>query len=123
MKLPCSAKYHRNHSPLITSVAFITMLTTSSKNIFVNVFLMTTGLKAFIKPLTESISWMFIAGLWVVWVVCVWFVNGLGSFWVVWIVCRWLGWFVGGSSFTVNVIFHILQGQPFDFKSLTSSQS
>ena len=84
---------------------------------------MTTGLKAFIKPLTESISWMLMAGLWVVWLVCVWFVNGLGSFWVVCIVCGWFGWFVGGSSITVNVIFHILQGQPFNFKSLASSQS
>ena len=53
----CSAKHRRNHSTSITSVNIIAMLTTSSKITCINVFLIKTGLKAYIKSLTgESIK-------------------------------------------------------------------
>ena len=46
-----------NYSPSITSVDIITMLMTSSKNTCVNVFLVRTRLKRYIKSLTgESIK-------------------------------------------------------------------
>ena len=49
------------------------------------------------------------ADLWVVWLVCCWFVGFLAGLWMVW---GWFGWFVGDldglaglwvvSSFTAN---------------------
>ena len=36
------------------------------------------------------------ATLWVVWLVCGWFVGSLARLWVVWVVCDWFDWFVDG---------------------------
>ena len=48
----------------------------------------------------------YLAGLWVIWVICWWFVGGLDGLQVI---CGWFGWIVGGlnglwvaSSFTAN---------------------
>ena len=50
------AKHHRSHSPSVISVDILTMLAMSSENTFVNLFLMKTGLKAYMKLLTLYIK-------------------------------------------------------------------
>ena len=38
-------------------------------------------------------------GLWIVWLVCEWFVGSLVGLWVVWVVYGGFRWFVGGFEF------------------------
>ena len=56
VNVPYVAKHHRNHSPSVISVNILTMLAMSSENTFVNLFLMKTGLKAYMKLLTVYIK-------------------------------------------------------------------
>ena len=50
----------------------------------------------------------FEGGLWVVWVVCRWFLGGSAGLWADWMVCGWFGWFMGDFEFTANASTWVL---------------
>ena len=61
-----------------------------------------------IRNCFSAYNWVFMAALWVAWLVWDWFVDDLGGLWVIWVVldglaalwlvCGWFGWFVGNLA-------------------------
>ena len=71
-------------------------------------FCIVTDVFGNIKNWFWAYNWVFMAALWVAWLVCDWFVDDLGGLWVIWVVldglaglwlvCGWFGLFVGNLA-------------------------
>ena len=59
-----------------------------------DMFCIATEVICNIKTCFSAFNWVVMAALWVVWLVCDWFVDGLGGLWLIWVVWLACGWFV-----------------------------